>query len=106
MSYDVIISEKARYDIVNIYRYIAIELCEPETARNKISDIRATLENLNFMPERHPLYRDEPLKSMGIRILPFEKYLILYYVDNLKSEVNIVRIIYGGKDLKTQLDEI
>ena len=55
------------------------------------------------MPLRHNLYEEEPLHSMGIRFFPVENYLVFYLPNETEGIVNIVRIMYGGRDIRKQL---
>ena len=37
--------------------------------------------------------------------MPVENYIVLYIVDDESSVVNIVRIMYGGREIETQLNK-
>ena len=63
------------------------------------------IRSLESMPERNPLYKDDPWRSQGIRFLPVKNYLVFYTVDASADTVSIVRIMYGGRDVSRQLDE-
>ena len=52
------------------------------------------------MPMRYRLYDDEPWHSQGVRFFPVNNYLVFYLPDETKTTVHIVRIIYGGRDIK------
>ena len=56
------------------------------------------------MPERNPLYSDEPWYSRGVRYLPVRKYLVFYTVSAKDDTVFVSRILYGGRDVSKQLD--
>lgn len=57
------------------------------------------------MPMRYTRYEEEPWHSQGLRFLPVDNYLIFYLPDEITSVVNIIRIMYGGRDVKKQLSE-
>ena len=57
------------------------------------------------MPMRYTRYEEEPWYSQGLRFLPVDNYLIFYLPDETTSVVNIIRIMYGGRDVKRQLSE-
>ena len=61
--------------------------------------------SLEQMPMRHRLYEEEPWHSQGLRFLPVDNYLIFYLPDETNNIVNIIRIMYGGRDVKKQLDD-
>ena len=86
MSWNIVYSEQARKDLRNIFEYIAYELLVPDD-----------------MPLRHHLYEEEPWHSMGIRFFPVDNYLVFYLPNETEGIVNIVRIMYGGRDIRKQL---
>lgn len=61
--------------------------------------------NLDQMPERFRKYENEPWHSRGLRIMPIDNYCVLYIPDSEKTLMSIVRIMYGGRDIETQLEK-
>lgn len=57
------------------------------------------VRSLAEFPLRHPLYREEPWHSRGVRMFPVDRYLIFYLPDEQTDTVTIIRIMYGGRDL-------
>lgn len=106
MRYEVVYTAAARQDLRDIYEYIAYELLEPDIAVNQADRIMKAIRSLEQMPMRHTLYEEEPWNSQGLRLLPVDNYLILYLPDEAVHVVNIVRIMYGGRDIRKQLSEI
>ncbi len=100
MSWNVNYTFHARKDIRNIYMYIANELLVPDTAVAQIRRIMDAIHKLEDMPLRFRLYKEEPWNSRGLRVLPVDNYLVLYLPDASANIVNIVRIIYGGRDIR------
>lgn len=94
---------RARQDLQNIYEYIAFTLFVPDIARRTTDKIMDKIRTLDAMPERNPLYKEEPWCSQGIRFLPVNHYLIFYAVDHTSDTVSIVRIMYAGRDIRHQL---
>lgn len=105
MSFEVHYTVKARQDLRNIYEYIAYDLLVPETAARQAQRIMKELEALNEMPMRYRLYDDEPWHRQEVRFFPVDNYLVFYLPDKAKHTVYIVRIIYGGRDIRKQLEE-
>ena len=95
----------ARQDLREIYEYIACTLLVPDTARAISEMILGEVRSLEDLPERNPLYRDEPWHSRGVRVFRVKNYLIFYTVDLDSDTVSIARIMYGGRDLSRQLEE-
>lgn len=53
----------------------------------------------------HQLYGEEPWHSRGICFLPVDNYLIFYLPKDPQNTVNIVRIMYGDRDVRRKLSE-
>ena len=51
------------------------------------------------MPERYPFEEDDRLRALEIRKLLVKNYKILYFVDREQMVVQIVRVIYAGRDM-------
>ena len=105
MIFNVVYSSEARQDLRDIYEYIAYELLEPDTAAGQTNRIMKAARSLEQMPMRHRLYEEEPWHSQGLRFLPVDNYLIFYLPDETNNIVNIIRIMYGGRDVKRLLSE-
>ena len=105
MIFYVAYSAEARQDLRNIYEYIAYELLVPEIAASQVDRIMKAARSLEQMPMRYTCYEEEPWHSQGLRFLPLDNYVIFYLPDETTSVVNIIRIMYGGRDVKRQLSE-
>ena len=105
MIFHVAYSAEARQDLRDIYEYIAYELLVSETAAGQTERIMKAIRSLEQMPMRHRLYEEEPWHSQGLRVLPVDNYLVFYLPDENSATVNIIRIMYGGRDLDKQLNE-
>ncbi len=103
MKYDVFYSETARNDLTDIYEYIAFHLMEPLTARKTCAGIISEVRSLETFPERFALFDNEPWRSRGLRKLPVKNYLVFYTVNEEKKTVNVIRIMYGARDLDKHL---
>lgn len=106
MSFKVIYSDTAKGDLKSIYEYIAFELSEPLIASNQTKRIMDAVRSLEEMPARYRLYDHESWRSCGLHIVPVNNYLIFFLIDEATETVKIIRIMYGGRDIKKQLDEI
>ncbi len=96
---------RARQDLRELYEYIAYTLQSPIAARGTADRIMETVRSLASLPERNPLYKDEPWRSRGLRFVPVKNYLVFYSVNPVEDLVSIVRILYGGRDISRQLEE-
>lgn len=105
MIFHVAYSAEARQDLRDIYEYIVYELLVSETAAGQTERIMKAIRSLEQMPMRHRLYEEEPWHSQGLRVLPVDNYLVFYLPDENSATVNIIRIMYGGRDIDKQLNE-
>ncbi len=103
MSYKIEISPKAADDLKEIFEYIAFSLCEKKTASDMLDLLQKSIFSLDEMPGRYRIYETEPWKSRNLRIMPVKNYLVFYIPDESSKTVNIVRVIYGSRDLEEQL---
>lgn len=102
-SFSVIYSPEAVNDLREIYTYIAYKLLVPKTAEGQINRIRDIIRSLDFMPLRYPIVDWEPWKSIEMHKLPIDNFIVFYIVSNEKYLVTIVRILYGGRDIKNSV---
>jgi toxin ParE1/3/4 len=76
----------------------------PDTAKGQTRRIMDAIKTLDTFPMRYSLYKDEPWNSKGLRFLPIDNYMVLYLPNEEMETVNIVRIMYIGRDISKQLD--
>lgn len=105
MIYEVEISAQADVDLRSIYEYIAYELQSPENAIGQLDRLEEDIMKLGQMPERFRQYEKEPWHSRGLRIMPVANYCVLYIPDAEKAVVTIIRVMYGGRDIKAQIQK-
>lgn len=105
MRWNIVYTAGARCDLRDIYKYIAYELLVPETAARQTQRIMKEIRALDEMPMRFRLYEEEPWRSKGLRFFPVDNYLVFYLPDKTKNTVSIIRIMYGGKDIRRQLSD-
>lgn len=66
MKMNIVYTLQAQQDLKNIYEYIAYSLLAPDTAQNIYQKIIQVAHSLEYMPERNPLYNEEPWHSQGV----------------------------------------
>ena len=103
MNYKVNLTQKAKYDMREIYRYIATELQSEKHAKGQFDRLEKSIFKLNEMPERFRIYDREPWHRRNLRIMPVDNYLVFYIVDNRTTTVTVLRIMYRGRDVDVQL---
>lgn len=101
--YEIIITPTAENDLQEIFRYIATELLEPQTAINLCDRIEQEILKLDTMSERHPQYKKEPWFSRGLRFFPVGNFLVFYITGEFDCTVHVLRVMYGGRNVEEQL---
>ena len=104
MIWTIYYTAEARQDLRDIRDYISDELMAPAAAANQVSKIMDAVRNLEELPMRHRLYEGEPWHSQGLRFFPAGNYLVFYVLDEKTMTVNIIRIMYSGRDVGKQLE--
>ena len=104
--YRVQYSPAALDDLKDIFAYIATELRSSETASKQIHRINDEICSLDFMPCRYEQVDWEPWKSMGMRKAAVNNFVVFYTVDQKRMIVTVIRIVYGGRDLRRILDTV
>ena len=103
--YRVVYSETALNDIRSIYTYIGYELSAPDAADQLIRRIEEKIRKLNLFPEKYEIIPWEPWKSMNVRRMIVNRYTVLYSVGHPEQTVNILRIVYSSRDIRSLFDE-
>lgn len=105
MIYEVVISNEAEKDLRGIYEYIAFDLLSPENASGQLKRLEDSIMGLGKMPNRFRAYESEPWHSRGLRQLPVDNYVVFYISDEETQVVNVVRVMYSGRDIDNVLNE-
>jgi toxin ParE1/3/4 len=106
MTYDVITTEQACFDMKTIYRYIADTLMKPLIAQKQYSRIEKAICSLEEMPARFRQYEKEPWRSRNLRIMPVDNYLVFYIVNNENRIVTAIRVMYGARNIEKELNDM
>jgi toxin ParE1/3/4 len=101
----VALTEQAEDDLRDIYEYIAFKLLVPETAISLIRRIKVRINKLNVSPTSYAVYPKEPWKSRGLRRRNEGNYAIFFVPVESKRTVVVLRVVYGGRDIKRVLDD-
>lgn len=95
--YNIEITEPAEHDLNEIGYYIKHDLLEPEIALKTIEKISNKILELEYMPLRNGLVKDEKLSLQGIRKLIIDNYIVFYNVSESLKMVTIVRVLYAKR---------
>lgn len=103
MIYKVDISKQAQVDLREIYEYIAYTLLSPQSAAGQLDRLEEHIMGLNQIPMRFREYEREPWHSRGMRIMPVDNFVVMYVPNEEKGIVTIIRVMYGGRDIDTEM---
>lgn len=103
MNYQVTLTQQAQTDLREIFCYIAAELQSPQNALGQLSRLEEAIASLDRMPERFRLYDTPKWRERNLRIMPVNHYLVFYIPDHNRATVTILRVMYGGRDVESQL---
>lgn len=105
MIYELIITEQADADLRGIYEYIAFELLTPENAARQLDRLEESIIRLEEFPQKFRFHDKEPWYSRGLRVMPVDNYVVFYIPDDDTKTVTVVRVMYNGRDVDTQLNQ-
>ena len=105
MSYSVNITDAADNDLRAIFSYIAFELQSYQNAARQLERLESAICSLSEMPESYRRYEKEPWHSRGLRRMSVDNYCIFYIPDHASQTVDIIRVMYGGRDIDRHLEE-
>lgn len=102
--YDLVYLPAARRDMIEIARYISRELGNSGAAERLAAELMKAGERLAEFPYAYPVY--VPIRPLAYeyRKLSVRNYLMFYSVDEAKKLVTVVRVMYGKRDHKEDLD--
>ena len=106
MIYEVVTTEQADADLRGIYEYIAFELLSPDHAAGQLGRLEERIVGLEGFLEKFRRYEKEPWRSRGLRVMPVDNYLVFYFPDKDSGIATIIRIMYAGRDVDSQLSKI
>lgn len=106
MSYEVRLTPEAKADLRGIFEYIAYELQSEQNAVGQLDRLERGIKSLDQMPERFRIYEKEPWNSRNLRIMPIDNYIVFYIPDHEENIVTVIRVIYGGRDIDSQLNKM
>lgn len=89
--YQITLTKRAKDDIIDIGDYIAYTLSEPDTSKNFITGLKASISHLKVFPYKFPLVQDIILESQGIRCMPYKNH---YYPHICKSQFLLHHAFY------------
>ena len=106
MNYEVRLTTQAESDLRGIFEYIAFDLQSVQNAAGQLDRLEQGIASLDQMPERFRVYGKEPWSSRNLRIMPVDNYLVFYIPNHEEQIVHVMRVMYGGRDVDRQLNQL
>ena len=106
MKYSIVLTETAQADLSAIFRYIAVDLQSVQNANAQLSRIEKAIASLDQMPERYRVYDRKNWRECNLRIMPVDNYLVFYVPTQEDTTVTVMRIMYGGRDIDRQIENL
>ncbi len=100
--YKINITEKAYYDIENIYDYI-YDKQDPVKAKEKYEKIKENLLKLDSMPYRFQQVQIKGNPYTQLRYMVVERYVILFLIREETKEVIVRRVLVASSNWKNNL---
>ncbi len=98
-TYQVVQTQIAENDIIEIARYITHELFDRDAADRLVDEFYAAMRSLREMPQRHEEIKDEDyIIPEGIRRFGIRHYDIYYSCDEVARVVYIRRVLYSKRE--------
>ena len=104
MSYVVEMTDQARTDLRDIYEYIAFSLQSKINADRQLDRIEREIMSLTDMPERYKVLDLGFDAEKTVRIVTVDRYCVVYHVAKEYRTVQILRILYGGRDIPSAIE--
>lgn len=96
-TYKLIFAPEFVKDLDETFSYISQMLTAQDAAVRLMKKIDDSIMKLKTFPEMYPLC-DEPLDALGYRKIIVNNYVMIYFVDYEKKNVNMLRCFYGKRD--------
>lgn len=99
IKYEVILTDRAREELKDIYNYISKSLMARKAAENFIDKIEREILILENMPKSCSIIEEYKSRKHKYRKLLINNYVAIYRIDEENRKVYIIRIVYGCKPL-------
>ncbi|MDT8337476.1 MAG: type II toxin-antitoxin system RelE/ParE family toxin [Candidatus Izemoplasmatales bacterium] len=94
---------KAKLDLENIFIYVSEELLNPESALTLIEKFESKFKDICKFPKAYSILVNPSLDNNCLRKSFVDNFLIVYFYDEERELVNIVRVIYAKMDYLNEI---
>lgn len=104
--YNIVYTNAAANDITEKFQYITSVLHNRTIAERWYARLKdAIWHDLSFMPEKYPLYNEEPWHSKGVRLFITRQDVVVYSTDKTAQTVYIWNVFTAGRDLSSHIED-
>lgn len=103
IKYEVILTDRAREELKDIYNYISKSLMAIKAAENFIDKIEREILILEDMPKSCSIIEEYKFRKNKYRKLLINNYVAIYRIDEENRKVYIIRIVYGGRNYLNEI---
>ena len=96
--YKLIYANEADNDLQTIFNYISQD--DEIRASKYLSEIEKQILRLKEFPNIGHDSKFTELYALGIKVLPYDDYLIFHIVNEKEKEIKIVRVLHGSVNYK------
>lgn len=99
MEYKLIVAPSFENDLDETLNYISNVLGSPLSAQNLMLKAEKVISNINDNPFLYPKCRNESLAQKEYHYAIVNNYLLFYSVDENIKQINILRFLYGSRNI-------
>lgn len=103
IKYELILTDRAKHDLEDIYEYIAKSLMAEKAAEKLINKFEKNILRLETMPESCSIIEEFEERKIQYRKLIINNYVAIYRIDEENKKVYIIRIVYGGRNYLNEI---
>ena len=100
------LTRRAARDLDEILSYIAVKLSNPTAAGDFADDLQKAIDEACTFPESGSAVINEFLPVDYVRKKIVSKYVMYYIPDAEKKEIQILRIVYGRRNLSEIIEKM
>lgn len=101
--YKIEFSKEAKTDLTSIVKYIKYELKEPSIATKLSNKIKKNIYNLTNNPQIFSIIDDNFIKTLELRKLIVDNYIVFYKIIEQEEIIQIARIMNGRRNWRQLL---
>ena len=99
LKYKIVLSPEFSYEATNIYNHLIYNFNKPELAKKLRRKITNALSSLQFFPGRYlNLNNFIKTKTQNLHKILIDNYVLIYKIDYILHEVNILHIFHSNQD--------